>query len=102
MSPFLLPVSAVDAGLIQAFRETHYHVNGAEPFTLRVDEPNAALVAAHRQFHADCSAFITACNPLSEDVGTTSNAELHAELGLELDRRGLRHIEGIGQHPSNQ
>ncbi|MCZ2109528.1 MAG: DUF3293 domain-containing protein [Dehalococcoidia bacterium] len=94
--------SVIDAGLIQAYRETHYRVHGAEPFTLRVDEPSAALAAAHRRFRTDCSAFITACNPFGEDVGAASNAQRHADLGLELARRSLAHIEGIGQHPSNQ
>ena len=83
-------------------RETHYRVHGAEPFTLRVDEPSAALAAAHKRFRTDCSAFITACNPFSEDVGAASSAQRHADLGLELARRSLAHIEGIGQHPSNQ
>lgn len=94
--------SVVDAGLVQAYRETHYQVHGAEPFTLRVDEPSAALAAAHKHFRTDCSAFITACNPFSEDVGAASNAQLHADLGLELARRSLAYVEGIGQHPSNQ
>ena len=98
---FLVPDSVVDAGLVQAFRETHYQVHGAEPFTLRVDEPSAALAAAHRRFRTDCSAFITACNPFSEDVGAESNGRRHADLGLELARRSLTHVEGIGQHPSN-
>ncbi|MEB2351388.1 MAG: DUF3293 domain-containing protein [Burkholderiaceae bacterium] len=69
--------SVIDAGLIQAFRETHYQVLDAEPFTLRVDEHSAALAAA-------------------------PSAKLHADLGLELACRSLAHIEGIGQHPSNQ
>lgn len=98
---FLFPDSVIDAGLIQAFRETHYQVHGAEPFTLRVDEPSAALAAAHKRFRTDCSAFITGGNPLSEDVGAESNGQRHADLGLELARRSLAHVEGIGQHPSN-
>lgn len=99
---FLFPDSVIDAGLIQAYRETHYQVHGAEPFTLRVDEPSAALAGAHKRFRTDCSAYLTACNPFSEDVGAASNAQRHADLGLELARRSLAHIEGIGQHPSNQ
>ncbi len=94
--------SVVDAGLIQAFRETHYQVHGAVPFTLRVDESSTALAAAHKRFRTDCSAYITACNPFSEDVGAASNAQRHADLGLELARRSLAYVEGIGQHPSNQ
>ena len=98
----MYPDSVIDAGLIQAFRETHYQVHGAEPFTLRVDEPSAALAAAHKGFRTDCSAYLTACNPLSVDVGAASNARRHADLGMELARRSLANIEGIGQHTSNQ
>ncbi len=98
----MFPDSVIDADLVQAFRETHYRVHGAEPFTLRVDEPSASLAAAHKRFRTDCSAYITACNPFSEDVGATSNAQRHADLGLELARRSLSHVEGIGRHPSNQ
>jgi len=98
----LFPDSVIDAGLIQAFHETHYEVHGAEPFTLRVDEPSAALAAAHGRCRANCSAYITACNPYSESVGAASNAERHADFALELARRSLAHIEGIGQHPSNE
>lgn len=87
---FLFQDSVIDAGLIQAFRETHYRVHGAEPFTLRVDEHSAALAAAHKRFRTDCSAFITACNPFSEDVAAAPNAQRHAGLGLELGRRSPR------------
>ena len=96
------PDSVIDAGMIQAYRETHYEVHGAEPFTLRVDEPSPELAAAHRKHRTDCSAYITACNPLSEDVGAEVNARRHTELGRELARRSLAYTEGIGQHPSNQ
>lgn len=99
---FLFPGSVLDAGLVQAFRETHYQVHGAEPFTLRVNEPSTALAAAHKRLRTDCSAYITACNPFSEDIGAASNAQRHADFGLELARCSLAHIEGIGQHPSNQ
>ena len=98
----MFPDSVIDAGLIQAFRETHYQVHGAQLFTLRVDEPSAVLAVVHKRFRTDCSAYMTACNPFSEDVGAASNAQLHADLGLELARRNLAHIEGVGQHPSNQ
>ena len=95
------PSLHIDACLMKAYRETNYRVHGAEPFTLRVDEPSSALAAAHERMRTDCSAFITACNPFSEDAGAASNAQRHAGLGLELARRRLNHIEGIGQHPSN-
>lgn len=72
------------------------------PFYLEDFEPGAALAAAHKRFRTGCSAYITACNPFSEYVGGASNAQRHADLELELARRSLAYIEGVGQHPSNQ
>lgn len=93
--------SVIDADLIHAYRKTHYQIQGAAPFTLRVDEPSAGRAAAHKHFRTECSAFITACNPYSEDVGAASNAQRHADLASGLAHRSLAHAEGIGQHPSN-
>ncbi len=98
----MIPDSIIDAGLVQAYRETHYQVLGAAPFILKVDEASSALAAAQAQAKANCSAYITACNPFSKDVGDAANAKRHVDLGLELSSRGLLHIEGIGQHPSGQ
>lgn len=94
--------SAIHAALIRAYRETHYEVHGAAPFCVLVDERSAALADAHERFETHCSVFVTACNPFSEDVGAASNARRHAAFGLELVRRGLPHLEGIGRHPSSQ
>lgn len=67
-----------------------------------MDEHRAALAAAHWRLRSDSCAFIPACNAFSEGLGAASSAQLHADLGLELTRRSLAHIEGFGQHPSNQ
>lgn len=97
----MFPDSAVDPGLVQAYRETHYRVNGPRPFTLCVDEPSAELVDAYTQFDARCSAFVSACNPFSKAIGDAHNAHRHTDLAKELTRCGLPHLAGIGQHPSN-
>ena len=98
----LLFETVVDAGTVQAFRETEYRAHGDEPFTLRVDEMSPTLAAAHKRHRVDCSAYITACNPFSQILDHQANAERHAALGRELGRRSLASIEGVGQHPSNQ
>jgi hypothetical protein len=96
-----LSESAIDASLVVLYRETHYEVAGEERFTLRIGEASAPLADAHRRHGVDCSAFITACNPFSELLGVDENARRHAELARELVRRGLAHVAGVGQHPSN-
>lgn len=94
--------SIIDAGTVQAFRETEYRVHGDEPFTLKVGETCLALAAAHKRYRVECSAYITACNPFSQILDDEANAERHAALGREISQRSLASIEGIGQHPSNQ
>jgi hypothetical protein len=93
--------TTLDAALIQAYRETEYRVAGDQPFTLRIGEVSAELQALRSSSRAEPYAYITACNPFSQDVSHSENAERHAQHGAELAKRGLTHIEGVGQHPSN-
>jgi hypothetical protein len=94
--------SIIDAGTVQAFRETEYKAHGDEPFTLRLGETCQALASEHKRHRVDCSAYITACNPFSQILDDKANVERHAALGREISQRRLTCIEGIGQHPSNQ
>ena len=93
--------SEIAPGLQQSYRETEYKTHGDEPFTMEVGNVCPALAALHKRHRVDCSAFVTACNPLGEDIGEAANAERHADLGRELGHRSLANIEGIGEHPFN-
>ncbi len=93
--------TTLDAALIEAYRETEYRVAGDQPFTLRIGEVSAELQALRSRQRSEPCACITACNPFSQVVSPSENAERHAQLGAELAKRGLTHIEGVGQHPSN-
>lgn len=93
----MLSETVISPSLTQAYLETDYGVNADPPFVLKVgvfSEPLARLLERH---HADCAAYLTACNPLSEDLGDAENAVRQAELGRELKERSLRFIEGVGQ-----
>ena len=94
--------SIINAGLLQAYRDTEYRVHGDEPFTLRIGEASDALASAHKRCRVDCSAYITAFNPFSRTLEDAGNAERHAALGQELEQRSLSSIEGVGQHLSNR
>lgn len=99
---FLSSASVIDPRTIQAYLETEYRAHGEPGFTLRVGQASADLLSAHKRQKADCSAFLTACNPFSQILVDEANAERHAALGREISQRSLASIEGIGQHPSNQ
>ena len=94
--------SIINAGTVQAFRETEYRVHGDERFSLIAGETCPPLAAAHKRYRVDCSAYITACKPFSQILDDEPNAERHAALGRDLNHRSLASIQGIGQHPSNQ
>lgn len=86
---------------IQAYLETDYQVGIPLMFTLKIGSTSSELFAMQQEFGVDCSAFISAYNPFSQLMDEQTNAERHIELGGQIKSMGLRFIEGIGQHPSN-
>jgi hypothetical protein len=95
-------MSVIDPRTIQAFLKTEYRVHGEPGYTLTVGQPSAELLAAHVRQNADCSAFLTACNPFSEPFDETANAARQSALANELSCRSLTFLPGVGQHPSNE
>jgi hypothetical protein len=92
---------SLDASLIQAYRETHYRVDGASGLTLLVDEYSPELAALHLKHGVTCSAFITACNPNSVALSEAQNMMRQTDLAVDLQQLGLDCLEVIGQHPHN-
>ena len=101
----MFPDTALSPELIQAFLETHYrvHQNGPDvpPLTLRVGETSAGLIALHRTYSVDCSAFLTAYNPFAQKVDDATNLKRQEALKEELSIRSLVFLPGEGQHPTN-
>lgn len=93
--------SRLPEDLIQAYRQTHYKALGPACVTLIINEQNPALSLLHLHHRVDCSAFLTAANPLSAELTPQENSERQLALADELRLRGLAFVEGIGQHPSN-
>lgn len=98
---FLFSDSVIPQDVIRAYRETHYHVHGSVPTTLKVGEANPILASLHQAAGVASSAFITAWNPFSEQQTPARNHELQQALAQTLLQRGLHFIDGIGQHPGN-
>ena len=97
----LFSESVIAPDTIQAYLETEYRVHGEPGLTLRVGQVCFDLLSAHKRHQADCSAFLTACNPVSELCNAATNAARQQALAEELLRRNLTFLRGIGQHPSN-
>ncbi len=98
----MLSSSVIDPNTIQAYLETDYCVHGDAPMTLKVSVASPALADLHKASRVTTSAFITACNPLSQALAEATNIQRQAALARELKSRGLTFIDGIGLHPSNK
>ena len=94
-------ITAMDDELIQAYSETHYTVQDNEPFVLRIGDVSEALLACHKRNRVECSAFITAWNPLSQQLSVTENEKHQQALIAEIKSRSLSFLPGEGRHPSN-
>jgi len=99
--PPMPAVPLIEPATLNAYRETEYRVFAPVPFVLRIDDPSEALLAQHKKHGVECSAFITACNPFSEQASDEANARHQARLAFCLAQRGLKFDHGIGQHPTN-
>ena len=97
---FLFVYSKLDASLINAYSETEYRVTQDSSFVLKVGVPNSKLAALYKAKNVSCAAFITACNPFSQEQSDPDNVKRQGELAAELKRRSISFIEGVGQHPS--
>lgn len=93
--------SDIHARTLEAYRQTDYHVFAEPPFTLRVGEVCLGLRAAHSRYGVECSAFVSACNPMSRALQRASNAARHRALIEQLAQRNVAFLQGEGRHPSN-
>ena len=98
----MFSASAIDPRTLQAYLETEYRVLGEPAFILRVGQASAELLCAHKHQKADCSAFLTACNPFSQAFDAATNEARQAALAKELTHRSLFHLRGVGQPPANE
>lgn len=90
--------SRIPASTLDAYRQTNYQVQAAQPFTLRIGQRNAALTQLHLQHGVSSSAFVTACNPYSSPLSQDENAERQQRLAQALTRDGWQYLPGSGKH----
>ena len=82
--------------LLDSYRQTDYQVHGPVPFSLKIGQPSEPLLQLYKHHRCACAAFITACNPYSQKLTPTANAQRHLDLMADLTSRSLIFIEGIG------
>ena len=63
----------MDPGMLQAFYETEYRVHTDPAVVLRIGEPSPMLRALHAAHGVTTSAFVTACNPRSQQLSESAN-----------------------------
>ena len=95
-------MSEISPSMIKAYLETDYCVFSEPPFALRAGIANESLAKLYKRLKMNCGVFVTAYNPLSNDVGEAANKVRQVELAQELNRRNLTFFDGIGKHPSGE
>ncbi len=92
----------LDAATLQAYRETDYCVFAEKGIvTLRVAEYSKTLSDLHAHAGANCSVFITACNPFGEVSSSAANRAAMDRLIDRLDQRGISWRRGEGPGPDS-
>lgn len=94
--------SEISKELWQAYLETDFKVFSENPFTLKVGQYSDELNTLIKKSRYSSAVFITSYNPFSKLLSDTENVARQEQLKIEIAKRGLTAIEGIGQHPSNQ
>ena len=82
--------------LLESYRNTDYKVQGHDPFILKIGQPSEPLLRLYKRHQCDCAAFITACNPFSQKLDLSVNAQWLLDLKADLTSRSLIFIEGVG------
>jgi hypothetical protein len=100
LSSFMTPTQ-LDAGLLQAYRETHYIVHAQPDFVLHVDQPCAALAAYYALSGIEAGCVITAWNPYSQLLDVAKNQGRQEALEAQLLQAGWHWVRATGTHPDN-
>lgn len=89
-------LSAIAPELIEAYLAAHYRVEADPAFVLKVGVCSPPLLELFGRHRCDCAAYLTACNPFSQDAGASENAARQSQLAGQLKGRSLTFIEGVG------
>ena len=92
--------SALEPGLIAAYRAAHYRVDDRPPFTMEVDEHSSGLERLMRGGGHAGAMFITAWNPNGDPLTSDRNAARQQQLIDELREAGLAWVPGVGWDPT--
>lgn len=91
--------SQLDQTLINAYLKTHYHVRMAKHFILEIGKQSPELLRWQSIFGVDCSAFITAHNPLGVRLPDQENEDRNNILLSEVQAIYKTVVKGFGQDP---
>lgn len=87
---------------LDAFHATHYRVDAPDgAFVLRIGVVSPELRWLHAARGVECSAYLTAWNPLGQVAPPAQNAVWQAAMRADLVALGVDVIEGEGRDPAS-
>jgi len=88
-----------DRTLLEAYRQTNYKFDDT---VLNIDKTSSKAASLLQPFSPAGGLFITAWNPLGEELTVEDNEQANQELKNELLERGLKVTEGYGESPDGK
>jgi hypothetical protein len=95
-------MSRISPALRATYLATHYQVNTPDSSVLQIGRLSSELKSLHRIHHVDCSAFLTARNPLGQLTSLEQNQMAQRVLIAELIRRRIPALRRVGVVPCGE
>src|SRR5690554_6087916 len=92
--------SVIEQSVVQAYLRAQYIVHGAPPCVLKVGQASACLAQIYQKYAVNCAAFITAFNPLGQQLSFSKNAELQRQLINQLKQSQSTFLPAEGADPN--
>ena len=95
-------INPIDPVLWKAYEDTDFIVNSTTQCILKIGQASGKLKQLFNTNEVSTAAFITAYNPISQQLSQDENFERQANLVKEIKSRGLNLIPGLGQDSNHK
>jgi hypothetical protein len=94
--------TSISQAMIEAYSNTDFRVEDTVSFVLKVGIQSDDLMSLYKETGNNCSAYITAWNPYSQEQSLEENKACQAALLKQLSGANFRFFAGVGQDPLGQ
>jgi hypothetical protein len=96
-----MAISTISSTLLDSYRSAEYHVASNPPFILKIGIFSDELIQLYRYSRCNCSAFITAYNPASQEFSDEENLARNKKLEELIQSLNYQYLAGAGRCPQD-